>query len=75
VQQEDTAGAGHYAHLLCGRCGFIYERALEQTQRRIEAAAALGQWAEAQILLREFSRQLADLRVTLASADPVAPPG
>jgi signal transduction histidine kinase/CheY-like chemotaxis protein/HPt (histidine-containing phosphotransfer) domain-containing protein len=74
LQQEDAAGAGRYAHMLCGRCSFVYERDLEQTQRRIEAAVGNGQWAEARRLGGEFAAQLADLRVRLASSGPAVPP-
>lgn len=74
LQQEDAAGAGRYAHMLCGRCSFVYERDLEQTQRKIEAAVGNGQWAEARRLGAEFAAQLADLRVRLASSGPAAPP-
>ena len=74
MQKEDAAGAGHYAHLLCGRCGFIYERELEQTLRKIEGVVANQQWADARFLSREFQAQLAGLRVRLASAVPVGPP-
>jgi len=74
MEQEDAAGAGHFAHMLCGRCGFIYEREIEHVLRRIEAAVAIGQWQEAQVLKSELDSRLADLRLRLASADPVAPP-
>jgi signal transduction histidine kinase/CheY-like chemotaxis protein/HPt (histidine-containing phosphotransfer) domain-containing protein len=74
LQKEDAAGAGHYAHLLCGRCGFIQERELEQTLRKIEGVVANQQWADARFLSREFQIQLAGLRVRLASAAPVGPP-
>lgn len=75
ITQQDTAEAGRYAHMLCGRCSFVYERDLEETQRKIEAAVGGGQWAEARRLGNEFAEQLADLRVRLASSGPaVAPP-
>ena len=74
LQQEDTRNAGHYAHLLYGRCAFIYERELEQTLRKIEAAAATNQWEEARLLGQAVQTQLAGLRVSLALSDPVAPP-
>ncbi len=74
LQKEDAVGAGHSAHLLCGRCGFIYERGLEQTLRKIECVVANQQWADARILGSEFQAQLAGLRVRLASAVPVDPP-
>jgi signal transduction histidine kinase/CheY-like chemotaxis protein/HPt (histidine-containing phosphotransfer) domain-containing protein len=73
LQQEDAAGAGRYAHLLCGRCSFVYERDLEQTQRKIEAAVGNAQWDEARRLGGVFAAQLADLRVRLASSDPAVP--
>ena len=74
LQTENAIGAGHYAHLLCGRCGFIYERELEQTLRKIETLVANQQWADARLLGRDLQAQLAGLRVRLASAAPVAPP-
>jgi signal transduction histidine kinase/CheY-like chemotaxis protein len=74
VVQADATAAGRYAHLLCGRCGFIYERELEQTQRMLEAAVGSGQWDEARRLQGEFAAQLADLRVRLASSGPAVPP-
>jgi len=74
LQQEDAAGAGRYAHLLCGRCSFIYERDLEQTQRKIEAAVGNERWDEARRLGAEFTEQLAGLRVRLASSGPAVPP-
>jgi signal transduction histidine kinase/CheY-like chemotaxis protein/HPt (histidine-containing phosphotransfer) domain-containing protein len=74
LQQEDAAGAGRYAHMLCGRCSFIYERDLEQTQRQIEAAVGRGQWVEARRLAGEFATQLSDLRLRLASSGPTVPP-
>ena len=73
LQTENAIGAGHYAHLLCGRCGFIYERELEQTLRKIETLVANQQWADARLLGRDLQAQLAGLRVRLASAAPVAP--
>jgi signal transduction histidine kinase/CheY-like chemotaxis protein/HPt (histidine-containing phosphotransfer) domain-containing protein len=74
LQQEDAAEAGRYAHMLCGRCSFVYERDLEQTQRKIETAVGHAQWDEARRLGGEFAAQLADLRVRLASSGPAAPP-
>jgi signal transduction histidine kinase/DNA-binding response OmpR family regulator len=74
LRREDAAEAGRYAHMLCGRCSFVYERDLEQTQRKIESAVGSGQWAEARRLEGEFAAQLADLRVRLASSGPAAPP-
>jgi signal transduction histidine kinase/CheY-like chemotaxis protein/HPt (histidine-containing phosphotransfer) domain-containing protein len=75
LQQEEAGSAGHYAHLLYGRCAFIYERELEQTLRKTEAAAATGRWADARLLSREVRTQLAGLRVRLALGAPIAPPG
>jgi signal transduction histidine kinase/CheY-like chemotaxis protein/HPt (histidine-containing phosphotransfer) domain-containing protein len=75
VAQVDATEAGRCAHLLCGRCGFIYEREMEQTQREIEAAVGGGQWDEARRLRREFATQLAGLRIRLADpSGPAAPP-
>ncbi len=74
LQEEEAGHAGHYAHLLYGRCGFIHERELEQTLRKIEAAAATGRWADARLLSREVQTQLAGLRIRLALSAPIAPP-
>jgi len=74
LAREDAAGAGRYAHMLCGRCSFVYERGLEQTQRQIEAAVSRGQWAEARRLAGGFAAQVSDLRVRLASSGPAVPP-
>ena len=73
LQQEDAAEAGRYAHMLCGRCSFVYERDLEQTQRKIEAAVGSEQWAEARRLAQEFAAQLVDLRVRVVSSGPAVP--
>ncbi len=74
LERGDATEAGRYAHMLCGRCSFVYERELEQTQRKIEAAVGSGQWAEARRLGAEFAAQLAGLRIRLASSGPAAPP-
>ncbi|WP_172830219.1 ATP-binding protein [Opitutus sp. GAS368] len=75
VAQADAAEAGRCAHLLVGRCGFIYEREMEQTQRTLEAAVGSAHWDEVRRLLGEFAVQLADLRVRVAaSSGPAAPP-
>ena len=69
-----SLAAGRFAHMLCGRCSFIYERELEQVQRRIEAAVAAGRWAEARRDSGEFAAQLAARRVSLAASDSGAVP-
>ncbi len=75
VTQADATEAGRCAHLLVGRCGFIYEREMEQTQRSLEAAVGGAHWDEARRLLGEFAAQLADLRIRVAaSSGPAAPP-
>ncbi len=71
---ENADEAGRFAHMLCGRCSFIYARELEQAQRQVEAAVADLHWAEARRHSGEFAGLLADLRVRLASSDPTAPP-
>ena len=75
LRQEDAANAGHYAHLLYGRCAFIAERELEQLLRRIEEVSANGQWDEARALGAAVAAGLDRLRVRLACAAPVVPPG
>ncbi|MBI2498591.1 MAG: response regulator [Opitutae bacterium] len=74
VRQEDAAGATHCAHLLYGRCAFIGERELEQTLRKLEAECATGHWDGVRRRLAGLPGQVAELRVRLASSDPVAPP-
>ncbi len=73
VQDEDTPEASHYAHLLCGRCSFIYERELEHLLRQIEEAVAKGLWAEARLLWSALHPHSADLRLRLVSSVPAAP--
>ncbi len=73
MEQRDPMAAGKAAHLLCGRCSFIYERGLEQVQRQIETAAGEAQWDEAQRRLDEFAALLADRRVSLATAAAAVP--
>lgn len=75
LRQEDAAGAGHYAHLLYGRCAFISEGELEEALRKIEAVGFAGRWDEARSLGREVQARLAQLRLRLTSADPIVPPG
>jgi len=75
LQQEDAPNAGHYAHLLYGRCAFIAERELEQLLRKIEAVGANDEWDEARSLGRDVQAGLVQLRLRLASAVPVAQPG
>lgn len=74
VHDEDTREAGHYAHLLCGRSSFIYERDLEQNFRRLEELVAHGHWADARRLVSEIRKLAAALPAKLASASPTAPP-
>lgn len=75
IARGDSVAAGKAAHMLCGRCAFIYERELEQTQRGIESAVHAAQWDEARRLRGVFDQQLAGLRVRLAAASgPAAPP-
>ncbi len=73
LQHEAARESDHYAHLLCGRAGFISERELELILRKISRAAANSQWAEARSLGREVQNRAADLRVRLGSAAPAAP--
>ncbi len=74
VHDEDTPEAGHYAHLLCGRCSFIYERELEHQLRRLEETVANGLWSEARQQWAELQTLAAALRLRLVSSFPVAPP-
>jgi signal transduction histidine kinase/DNA-binding response OmpR family regulator/ligand-binding sensor domain-containing protein len=75
LQLEDAGEAGHYAHLLCGRCAFINELELEQTLRRLEAAAATGHWDDARRQGRALQDQLGALRLKLASEATDGPSG
>ena len=74
VHDEDTPEAAHYAHLLCGRCSFIYERPLEQLLRQIEQTVANGLWPEARQQWTELQALSSELRLRLVSSGPVAPP-
>lgn len=74
VHDEDTPEAAHYAHLLCGRCSFIYERTLEHLLRRIEETVAKGLWPEARQQWTEVQALAAELRLRLASSVPTVPP-
>ena len=74
VHDEDTPEAAHYAHLLCGRCSFIYERLLEVLLRRIEETVAKGHWSEARQQWTELQAHAAELRVRLVSSVPIVPP-
>lgn len=74
VHDEDIPEAAHYAHLLCGRCSFIYERDLEQNFRRLEEIIAREHWADARQLVTELRKLAAALPVKLASGAPTAPP-
>jgi hypothetical protein len=74
MQAERPADAAHYAHRLCGRFSFIYERELEQLLRDIEEDAARGHWADARRLRAEVDTAVEAMRVRLASSAPTAPP-
>lgn len=74
VQERRTADAAHYAHRLCGRFSFIYERELENLVRRIEEAAAKEHWEDVAALGGQLPGLLADLRSRLVSSGPAAPP-
>lgn len=74
VNDEDTREAGHYAHLLCGRCSFIYERELEHLLRQIEEMVAKGLWPEARQQWSELQVRSSDLQLRLVSSAPTAPP-
>ena len=74
VHDEDTPEAAHYAHLLCGRCSFIYERALEQRLRQLEETVAKGLWTEARHQLAGLQAGTTALRFRLVSSAPTAPP-
>ena len=74
VQERRTADAAHYAHRLCGRFSFIYERELEQLARHIEEAAPKEHWPELAGLCGQLPGLLAGLRARLASSGPAAPP-
>lgn len=74
ARSRSVADAAHYAHRLCGRLSFIYERELERTMRRLEEAAAKGNWPEVARLQAELPALIADLRLRLASSAPAAPP-
>ena len=72
--QKSAREAEHFAHLLCGRAGFVGEAELALILRKIGQAAASGQWAEAVALSQEVETRVAALQLRLVSAAPVAPP-
>jgi signal transduction histidine kinase/DNA-binding response OmpR family regulator len=74
VHDEDIPEAAHYAHLLCGRCSFIYERDLEQNFRRLEEIVARGHWGDARQLVGDLRKLAAALPAKLASGAPIVPP-
>jgi signal transduction histidine kinase/DNA-binding response OmpR family regulator len=74
IHDEDIPEAAHYAHLLCGRTSFIYERDLEQNFRRLEEIVARGHWADARQLVGELRKLAAALPAKLASGAPTVPP-
>ena len=74
TRQESARESGHFAHLLCGRAGFVGERELELTLRKLGDATASARWAEAVSLSHAVETQVAALRVRLVSAAPAAPP-
>ncbi len=74
VHDEDIPEAAHYAHLLCGRTSFIYERDLEQNFRRLEEIIARGHWADARQLVGDLRKLAAALPAKLASGGPTVPP-
>jgi CheY-like chemotaxis protein len=74
VNRRHPADAAHYAHRLCGRCSFIYERELARLLRRIEEAAAKGDWSEVGRLCTDLPAFVGDLRLRMASSGPAAPP-
>ena len=74
MHDEDIPEAAHYAHLLCGRSSFIYQRDLEQNFRRLEEIIARGHWADARQLVGDLRKLAAALPAKLASGAPTAPP-
>ena len=74
VHDEDIPEAAHYAHLLCGRTSFIYQRDLEQNFRRLEEIVARGHWGDARQLFAELRKLTTALPVKLASGAPTVPP-
>jgi signal transduction histidine kinase/CheY-like chemotaxis protein/ligand-binding sensor domain-containing protein len=74
IHDEDTPEATHYAHLLCGRTSFIYQRDLEENFRRLEELVARGHWGDARQLFAELRKLTAALPVRLASGAPTVPP-
>lgn len=68
ILAQRTAQATRYAHRLCGRCSFIYERELERRLRALEQAAASDDWLEAARLLAGLPALATALRVRLVTA-------
>jgi CheY-like chemotaxis protein len=74
LEERNPGRAGHLAHLLCGRFGFLHQRELVRILQKIESAAGVAEWTEADAGHRALSVQLGALRVRLASSVPVAQP-
>jgi hypothetical protein len=67
VNRQDVAQTCHNAHLLYGRAAFIAEKPLELTLRKIEIAAASGQWDEARRLRHQVGQLWTELQLKLTS--------
>lgn len=74
VNRRHPADAAHYAHRLCGRCGFVDARKLEHHLRCIEESVVKGDWAGVGRLCTELPALAGGLRLRMASSGPTAPP-
>lgn len=70
--EQDTAT--YYAHLLCGRFSFIFERKLEQRLREMEDLVTGQRWAEARRCYAELPVLMQDLHTRITTAAPIVRP-
>jgi signal transduction histidine kinase/ActR/RegA family two-component response regulator len=69
IHHTDTLRTCLYAHHLYGRSSLVGAKALENTLRNLEAAAAISDWATVEELVEELPDELNHLRRRLCS-DP-----
>lgn len=72
--EKKKPAATYYAHLLCGRFCFIYERELDQLSHQIEVIVTRGQWSDARERFEELLILKEALRLRIVASDLFAPP-
>ncbi|WP_438481070.1 ATP-binding protein [Oleiharenicola lentus] len=73
LSRRNIPDACYHAHQLYGRFAFIGEAALEQTLRKIEAAAATADWATAAQLAHDLPQEITSLHLAVVSREQTAP--